>query len=62
MTRIVVLASSIVRAYGDGDSKPVTLTATASYNGGEKVTKTIEVTVKEKTRIAPDTGYAARHF
>ena len=38
---------------------PVTLTATASYNGGEKVTKTIEVTVKEKTCIAPDTGYAA---
>lgn len=49
-------------AYGDGDSKPVTLTATASYNGGEKVTKTIEVTVKEKTRIAPDTGYAAVTF
>lgn len=38
------------------------LTATASYNGGEKVTKTIEVTVKEKTRIAPDTGYAAVTF
>ena len=47
MTRIVCWhhQSSI---YGDGDSKPVTLTATASYNGGEKVTKTIEVTVKRE--------------
>ncbi|WP_306345420.1 immunoglobulin-like domain-containing protein [Bifidobacterium aesculapii] len=49
-------------AYGDGDSKPVTLTATASYNDGEKVTKTVEVTVKEKTRTAPDTGYASVTF
>lgn len=49
-------------AYGDGDSKPVTLTATASLNGGEKVTKTVEVTVKEKTRTAPDTGYASVTF
>ncbi|WP_318644532.1 MULTISPECIES: Ig-like domain-containing protein [Bifidobacterium] len=49
-------------AYGDGDSKPVTLTATASYNGGEKVTKTVEVTVKEKTREVPDGAYAAVTF
>ncbi|PLS29388.1 Ig-like domain-containing protein [Bifidobacterium parmae] len=49
-------------AYGDGDSKPVTLTATASYNGGEKVTKTVEITVKEKTRVAPNTAYAAATF
>ncbi|KFI95748.1 Ig-like domain-containing protein [Bifidobacterium stellenboschense] len=49
-------------AYGDGDSKPVTLTATASYNGGEKVTKTVEVTVKEKTRSVPDGAYASVTF
>ena len=49
-------------AYGDGDSKPVTLTATASYNGGEVVTKTVEVTVKEQTRSVPDGAYAAVTF
>nr|WP_241520219.1 Ig-like domain-containing protein [Bifidobacterium catulorum] len=49
-------------AYGDGDSKPVKLTATASYKGGEKVTKTVDVVVKEKTRSVPDGAYAAVTF
>nr|WP_236024566.1 Ig-like domain-containing protein [Bifidobacterium pluvialisilvae] len=49
-------------AYGDGDSKPVTLAATASYKGGEKVTKTVDVVVKEKTRSVPDGAYAAVTF
>lgn len=48
-------------AYGKGDSKPVTLTATASL-GGKTVTKSTVVTVKEKVRTAPDTGYASVTF
>ena len=49
-------------AYGNGDSKPVTLTATASYNGGEAVTKTVQVSVKEHTRSVPDGAYASVTF
>jgi hypothetical protein len=48
-------------AYGDGDAKPVTLTATAT-KGGAIATKTVDITVKEKTRTAPDTAYAAATF
>ena len=49
-------------AYGKGDAQPVTLTATASYEGGESVTKTVEITVKERTRTVPDGAYAAVTF
>ena len=47
-------------AYGDGDAK-ATLTAKASVNG-ESASKQVEITVKEKTRTAPDEGYAAANF
>lgn len=47
-------------AYGDGDAK-ATLTAMASVNG-KSASKQVEITVKEKTRTAPDEGYAAANF
>lgn len=47
--------------YGEGDSKQVTVTATVT-NGAATVTGKVNVVVKEKTRVAPDTGYAAVTF
>ncbi|WP_188043643.1 immunoglobulin-like domain-containing protein [Changpingibacter yushuensis] len=47
-------------AYGDGD-QTVTVTATASI-GSITAQKSVEITIKEKTRTAPDTGYAAATF
>ena len=47
-------------AYGDGDTT-VTLTATVTA-GDAQATRDIEVTIKEKPRTAPDTGYAAANF
>lgn len=48
-------------AYGAGDSKPVKLTATAAKSG-HTATASVDVRVKEKTRVAPNTGYAAVTF
>lgn len=45
-------------AYGDGD-RTATLTATATLNGATVTSAPIQVTVKENTRSAPDTAYAA---
>lgn len=47
--------------YGAGDAKAVTLTATATKDG-KTATGSVDVVVKEKTRTAPDTGYAAVTF
>jgi hypothetical protein len=47
-------------AYGAGDSS-VTLTATATLNGGS-AQRTFTVAVAEKARWAPDAGYAAAYF
>lgn len=49
-------------SYGHGDSKKVRLTATAKVGNGQKVSRTVDVTVKEKPRSAPNTGYAAVTF
>ncbi len=45
-------------AYGDGD-RTATITATATLNGTTVTSAPIAITVKENTRTAPDTAYAA---
>lgn len=45
-------------AYGDGD-RTATITATASLNGATATSAPLTITVKENTRTAPDTAYAA---
>ena len=49
-------------AYGQGDSKKVSLTATAKADNGRTVSRSVDVVVKEKPRSAPNVGYAAVTF
>ena len=49
-------------AYGQGDSKKVSLTATAKADNGRTVSRSVDVVVREKPRSAPNVGYAAVTF